>query len=295
MAADDRTDERHEAWLEVQTKAGVPVRDDLSPAAMAEHLSWTPADEVPPRPGGEYLRGREFRQWIKERSPKVLVGLSFGKDSLATFHSLTDTWDREDIIGYWLYPHPHLGWQRRQLAYYRRELGIRIYAIAHRTLWMHLAEHLYQPPQNRPVIWKHDLVEVPYEAIYWAIAADAGILDQKPWVAQGVRAADSPMRRIVISRRGPYNLNQRVFYPIWEERKAEVKQRIIDLGVKLPVDYQLWGRTFDGQDHRFIKPLAEHFPEDYAHLRELFPLMDTGFIRRGEPIPDIEDPPHGPS
>ncbi len=276
-------------WLDL---ANVPATD-LDPEGLREHLTWHPAEEPPPlQADGQHLRGREWREWVHERSPYVLAGLSFGKDSLAMVHGLLDTWPRDRIIGYWLYPHPRLSWQRRQLNYYRRELGIRIYAVAHRTLWMHLEDCLYQPPQNRAVIWQHDVRNVPYESVYWAIAADAGILHERPWVAQGVRAADSPLRRIVISRRGPYNLTQRTFYPIWEERKADVVARIKDLGIKLPCDYHLWGRTFDGQDYRFIKPLAEHFPEDYARLREMFPLMDTGFIRRGEEPPTIEDHDH---
>lgn len=278
-------------WDDFLRREGFTALVGMTPEQVAHELTWHPHDEPPPRASdGDYLRGREWREWVKTQSPQVMVGLSFGKDSLATFHAMLDTWDREDIIGYWLYPHPHLGWQQRQLAYYRRELGIRIYAVAHRTLWTHLQRCLFQPPQNRPVIWKYDIHEVAYEAIYWAIANDAGIIDARPWVAHGVRAADSPMRRIVISRRGPYNLNQRTFYPIWEERKADIVPRIRDLGVKLPVDYRMFGRSFDGQDYRFIEPLAREFPEDYARLREMFPLMETEFIRRGEVPPDIPEP-----
>jgi hypothetical protein len=264
----------------------------LSPAEVLDLLTWKPAPAPPPLTSeGKHLPGKALREWVREQSPKVLLGLSFGKDSLATFHALLDTWPREDIVAYWLYPHPHLAWQRRQLRYYRERLGIPIHAVAARSLWQHLSDVLYQPPQHLPTLLAHHEVMGPteYEALYWMIAQNADIGHLNPWIAHGVRAADSPVRRISITQHGPYNLALRTFYPIWDERKADLLVRLRDLrdnmGVKLPVDYRLWGRTFDGQDYRFIQPLAEAFPDDYDRLREMFPLMDTEFIRRGEEPP----------
>jgi hypothetical protein len=286
-----QTEAEREAWIDAQKRLGLAVEPDSTMASRLERYMWRPADEPPPRAeDGDYLKGREWREWVRAQSPVVMVGLSFGKDSLATFHSLLDTWSRDEIVGYWLYSHPNLDWQRRQLAYYRRELGIDIVAVPHRSLRLQLEECLYQPPQNRAVIWQHDIIGVDYEEVYASIAVAAGIAEHKPWVAHGVRAADSPVRRIVITQRGPYNLKTRTFYPIWDERKREVVERIRDLGVKLPVDYRIWGRTFDGLDHRFIAPLAEQLPEDYARLRELFPLMELEFLRRNEPIPEVPEP-----
>jgi hypothetical protein len=42
--------------------------------------------------------------------------------------------------------------------------------------------------------------------------------------------------------------------------------------IKLPVDYELFGRSFDGTDHRFLTPLKKHRPADYQRILEWFPL-----------------------
>jgi hypothetical protein len=280
------SEEWQRAWAEQGMSRAAEHFTSTSYAELLDHLAWHPAPEAPPRHSdGSLLSGDELCEWVRERSPHILLGFSMGKDSLATFHQVRRYWPLENIHGYYLHVHPHLGWINRQLDYYRRELGISIRNVTHRFVHRQLGFALHQPPHHRPVIAAARWSEVEYHNIYWAIANDADVLDERPWVAQGVRAADSPIRRIVISQRGPHNIGQRVFYPIHDDRKADVVRRLHDLGVKLPVDYRLWGRTFDGLDYRFVKPLAEHFPEDYERLLELWPLVETAFIRRGEEPP----------
>ena len=53
----------------------------------------------------------------------------------------------------------------------------------------------------------------------------------------------------------------------------------------LPVDYEMFGRSFDGIDYRFISPIKERFPDDYARILEWFPMagwvMRNGFSFNG--------------
>ena len=51
-------------------------------------------------------------------------------------------------------------------------------------------------------------------------------------------------------------------------------------GVKLPVDYRLFGRTFDGLDYRFLKPLKEAYPDDYQKVLDWYPFADLEIARR---------------
>ena len=48
--------------------------------------------------------------------------------------------------------------------------------------------------------------------------------------------------------------------------------------IKLPIDYQWFGRSFDGIDMRFLGPLREHSPKDYQTLLDWFPLADLQFL-----------------
>lgn len=50
-------------------------------------------------------------------------------------------------------------------------------------------------------------------------------------------------------------------------------------GIGLPPDYEWFGRSFDGLDHRFLAPLSEHAPADYQRVLRWFPLADLELAR----------------
>ncbi|MDP3771157.1 MAG: phosphoadenosine phosphosulfate reductase, partial [bacterium] len=94
-----------------------------------------------------------------------------------------------------------------------------------------------------------------------------------------VRAADSPMRRAALMKNGGVNANRRQFYPCWDWNKATLLEQLVKAGIKLPIDYKVFGRSFDGLDLRFLIKIREHFPRDYATICEWFPLVDMEFAR----------------
>jgi hypothetical protein len=64
-----------------------------------------------------------------------------------------------------------------------------------------------------------------------------------------------------------------------DEREAEVLDRIAAAGIALPVDYEWFGRSFDGIDYRFIEPLSRHAAEDYRRVLDWFPLAELELMR----------------
>jgi hypothetical protein len=66
---------------------------------------------------------------------------------------------------------------------------------------------------------------------------------------------------------------------VWDMRKADLEAMFRRENVRLPVDYKIWGRTFDGIDLRFLVPLKKHFPRDYQRVLEFFPLADAEIFR----------------
>ena len=107
----------------------------------------------------------------------------------------------------------------------------------------------------------------------------AGLPDAA-YVGTGVRMADSPYRRIGIKTHGAVNHNAKRFYPIYDWVKADMIREIDASGVKLPVDYRMFGRTFDGLDYRFLNPLKEWYPEDYQRVLDWFPFAELEIARR---------------
>jgi 3'-phosphoadenosine 5'-phosphosulfate sulfotransferase (PAPS reductase)/FAD synthetase len=264
---------------------------DELPTADADDVlgeAWEPysGDERPIGPDGTWLNSRALCAWVRERSEHLLVGFSMGKDSISTWHRLREFWPAANLHPYHLYMSPHLGNEERSLRYYEREFGTKIMRLPNRSVFRLLNDGAFQSPANLPVIWGAQLPDFRYRDIYDLMAVDLGIEETKPWVAHGVRSADSPMRRMLLQKHGPWRPSERVFYPIHDWYVADVRRCLTETGTKLPVDYRLYGRSFDGLDARFTGPLRKHFPEDYAALTDLYPLVGLDLWRRGGDKPD---------
>lgn len=99
------------------------------------------------------------------------------------------------------------------------------------------------------------------------------------WVCDGVRAADSPVRRIAMASHGPLNHAHKRCHVVWDWRKYHVYTAIEQCGIRLPRDYDWFGRTFDGIDRRFLEPLRKHAPDDYERVLAWFPLAPLELMR----------------
>lgn len=202
---------------------------------------------------------------------RVLLAFSGGKDSIAAWLALRA--DGFEVVPVYKFLLPGLAFVERSLAYYERWFGAKIHRVAHASLYRWLVQSSFQAPER--VRWIDDLVtrEPSYEDGMDLAAHRAG---EPPglWIATGVRACDSPLRRVAVSKHGSISPKTRNFFAIWDWSKAQVMDAIRREGVKLPVDYLMWGRSFDGLDARFLVPLAKHYPEDYRRVLEWFPLAE---------------------
>jgi hypothetical protein len=97
--------------------------------------------------------------------------------------------------------------------------------------------------------------------------------------ADGVRAADSPMRRIALSQHGSMTLNLHKYHPVWDMKKDELIALLKKYNCRLSVDYKYFGRSFDGIDLRFLIQIRDRMPSDYNKILEWFPLADLEIFR----------------
>lgn len=115
-----------------------------------------------------------------------------------------------------------------------------------------------------------------YRDVYHAARVELGKTDAL--IATGVRSADSPVRRASLLRHGPVSRDG-LAHVVWDWRADDVEAIIRRHGVRLPVDYELFGRSFDGIDARFVGPLKASFPDDYERIRWWFPMVDAELHR----------------
>ncbi len=199
----------------------------------------------------------------------VLLAFSRGKDSLAAWLALRDA--GVNVVPYHLYLIPDLQWVNESLAYYEDWFGTKIINLPHPSLYRWLAHLMYQPPERCRVI-EAARITVPSYADINAMLRENFSLPPDAWVCDGVRAADSPNRRTAIASYGPVNQQIRTQKVVWDWRKQQVMDAIRAAGVQLPPDYAWFGRSFDGLDRRFLEPVRQNAPADYAQILAWFPL-----------------------
>jgi hypothetical protein len=212
---------------------------------------------------------------------RCLLAFSRGKDSIAAWLELRESGLFPEIVPFHLEGVPGLSFVEESLRYFENWFGSRIIRLPHVSFYRQLGNLVFQPPERIGVIRElglTDCTRFSYNDIRKWLAEDLGWPEKTAWTATGVRAADSPRRRIHIVKSRGRNQSARQFYPVFDLNKAGVMAIIERHGIKLPVDYELFGRSFDGIDYRFVKPLREGLPKDYARVKFWFPLIDLEIL-----------------
>ena len=221
----------------------------------------------------------EVLQRLADLHEPVALSFSCGKDSIATWLAMLDYGIETVPVYFWLVP--DLKFIDDELAYFEDFFGTRIYRYPNPSFFRLINNFVHQPPERLRYIEAANLPTPDYEQ-EWEVILDELGLKPETWKADGVRAADSLKRRTSFVKHGVMKESSHKVSPIADWLKGEVMDRIDRAGVKLPIDYEIFGRSFDGIDHRFTEPMRRHLPEDYERLREWFPLMVGEFIRKGE-------------
>lgn len=217
----------------------------------------------------------EVQDRIRKDGDTVILSFSCGNDSIAAWLALRGKFK---VLPYFMYPFPDLEFVETSLRYYEEFFETRILRVPHPSLYRQLNNCVFTPPERVSVIERLDLPEFDYDELRDCVADDFKV-SRNTWSASGVRASDSLMRRTHFKRHGPINHNRRIFYPVWDWTKDRLIAECQQSGVKMPADYQIFGRSFDGIDFRFLYPIKRHFPKDYARILEWFPLAELEIKR----------------
>lgn len=218
----------------------------------------------------------EIRQQLAAEGRTVLVAMSLGKDSIATNLALKDAGIHTELA--YMYGIPRMPFIEHTISDLEHSFGQHIHQFPHPSFYKMLRGYLFQPPERTAVIEAAQLPTATYDEM-WDLIREELHLPPDTWVADGVRAADSIVRRASLTTHGVMKPAHHKVSPIADWLKGEVLDRITQAGIPLPIDYQWFGRSFDGVDYRFVAPLKEHSPRDYAHLLTWFPLAELEFIR----------------
>lgn len=206
---------------------------------------------------------------------KALLSFSCGKDSWATWLSARDDMDFQP---YYLYRIPGLEFAEEYLGYAEKVFGKRVIRMPHPAFYRWINNATFQAPERLRTILAVGWPNFDYADMNAAVIEDCG-LPENTWSANGIRAADNPMRRAALTKNKGINANKHQFYPCWDWNKERLIKELKRANIKLPVDYLHFGRSFDGLDLRFLIKIRDHFPRDYQRILDWFPLADMEIAR----------------
>ncbi|HDR1312790.1 phosphoadenosine phosphosulfate reductase [Pasteurella multocida] len=222
------------------------------------------------------MSGQKTIDFVAKKQRKTLLAFSCGKDAIAAWLAIRDHFD--EVIPYYLYLVPDLEFVNEQISHYEKFFSVKITQLPHPSVHRLLNNFVFQPPQNLRIIEDAGLPNFDYLDIQKVMCHKFG-LPKDTLVADGVRAADSPMRRIAINTHGSISFNQLKYHPVWDWKKQDLIDCFRKHNVKLSKDYKIFGRSFDGIDLRFLYLIKKHYPRDYQKILELYPMADLEIFR----------------
>ncbi|MDR2256991.1 MAG: hypothetical protein LBE25_13505 [Arthrobacter sp.] len=218
----------------------------------------------------------EVRAQLAAEGKPVLVAFSLGKDSIAAELALQDAGVETHLAHMYLIPDLEFVEQSRRRL--EDQLGKPIKMYPHPSLWRMLNALVWQPPERCEIIEAAQMPTIEYDDMWDLVKQDMG-LPADTWIADGVRAADSIVRRASLTKHGVMKPRNRKVSVVHDWLVKEVRECIADHVVDLPIDYEWFGRSFDGIDARFLLPIKEHAPADYQKILDWFPLAELEVMR----------------
>lgn len=215
---------------------------------------------------------------IYPKSPTVLLSFSRGKDAWACWCALKD---KIDFVPFHYYAGPPgLEFIEESQAYAEKKMGKRIINLPAPMLYNMLSAKSCDAQTPARVLPLQELDRQPFTFEQLQdFAINVAGLDPGTYTALGVRAKDSARRALFFKTHGPLIHSKRKFYPVWDWDKDKLIEELKRHDVKLPVDYELWGRTFDGLYYNFLVKIRERFPRDYQKILDWFLLIDMEIYR----------------
>ena len=233
-----------------------------------------------------YTNSDELCEQMAAECDTVILSFSCGKDSVASWLQCRKYF-KYIVPVYLCHFVPDLKFVEDNLKYYEDFFGQHLYRTMSSEFSRLARDGVFQDKSRWDAICrvydyipKADLTKfAQMEQI-----RKAGNLPPQAYCAIGNRAADSPMRRMNISKNGCVNHSKKQFYPVYDWTDTRVVEEVKKAGCKLATDYQLWNNTFDSLTYKYLSGMRKAFPEDYKKVIEAYPMAVLEFMRRGEEI-----------
>ncbi len=218
----------------------------------------------------------ELCKWIADYNNKYcFCSFSLGIDSIAMMLHLRKYFEK--IVPIYMYIVPNLDFVNNSINYFEHFFNKKIIQVPHPKTATILKSGFLQISRNIETDFL-DGYDMDALAVY---VADCIGYPPNTMMGIGNRKADNPIRHMSMTKYGVVNYERSTFYPIFDFTQGDVNNIIKENNCKIPIDYEIFGRSFDGLVYRFSTRIKERFPEDYEKIKVYFPLIDIE-VKRAE-------------
>lgn len=204
----------------------------------------------------------------------VVVGLSGGKDSLATLDLCVREFGASGVRPFHMYVVRGLRCVEDTLRWCERRYGVEVEFVPHWRLGLAYKYATYMPHRRRADGWR----DTRQKDIEQAVRSK---VDGSPWIAYGHRQNDSIERVGMLKRCGGFDRAGRRVYPLRSWNEASVLAYLRARRIPPPPRLTILGRSMTGVNFQEDTLLAirERYPDDFALIVEKFPYLPAKLAR----------------
>lgn len=214
---------------------------------------------------------------VSQETDKIGVGISFGKDSMATLDLCCRCF--KEVAGYYLARVRDLEIVAEWSEAVFRRYGVRVREYPHFDLARCYRHHVLQPH------WNLDAHCVTMADIEKKFRTDFGV----EWIAYGWRASDSFSRLMIMKQTGGIDFKTKRVFPLRKWLRRDVYAYLEKVGI--PIPDKLGRKEQGGLDfHPDALSAIQRHQRDWNRWREDFPFSELQ-LRRDETTPVEDDVP----
>lgn len=220
----------------------------------------------------------ELEKQIQDNIPKIkdkinILYFSTGVDSIACFLRLRE-FGIEPILIY-KYFLPNIPMVDNYIDYFEKKFNVKVYKFPSKLWSEHIDNALYQYPiksreKFRNEITKFELYKHKKDTLDKNIVKYFG--KDKIVFHLGIRYTDGMYRFLSIKKYGVMNKNG-TFYPIASFKAKDIQDLLDKYDCKLPIEYGLWGISFESPRSWNIGMIRKNCPESYKYICKYFPMV----------------------